>query len=395
MSDSALKHVEYFTNTIGPRGSTTEGEKKAHDYSKQTLESLGYETHWEEFYSATSGWLPFALALGLMALADLIFFLSGLGHNAQMGAAAAAVLGLITVVSFFLQISYRDNPLRWFLPMAKSQNVWAVAKPQGDVRRRIVVTGHVDTHRVALAMQSPTLWQAFQLLTTVSAIVNLALVGVFIYGIFTPDLLVRQIALALGVVLVIGLVFTIHPETQPYVKGGNDNATGAAAVLALAEKLKAEPLANTEVYLVNTGCEEVGCYGVVDWIKRHANEARDADYLVLDNIGGKGSDLNYVTEETALTAVQSDGRLVTLAGEVVKENPDLDAKPFKYKGLFSELSLCTVNGQKALGLLNFDPKTKMPPLFHTVQDDFNNIDPALLDKSERFVWAIMSKIDKS
>ena len=395
MPSTTLKHVEHFTNTIGPRGSATPEEKKAHEYAKRTLERLGYEAHWEEFYAATSVWLPFALALGLMTLADLLFFLTGRTDNAQMGAVAAAAIGLITVVSFFLQISYRDNPLRWLLPMAKSQNVWAVAPPTGDVRRRIVITGHVDTQRVSLAMQSPPLWQVFQLLTTVSAIVNLALVGVFIYGIFTPDPLVRQIALYLGIVLVIGLIFTLQPETQPYVKGGNDNATGAAAVLALAERLKAEPLANTEVYLVNTGCEEVGGYGVVDWIKRHAETVRDADYLVLDNIGGKGSALNYVTEETVLTPVQADGRLVALAEEVVKENPELNAQPFKCKGLFSELSLCSVNGQKALGLLNFDPQTKTPPLFHTAKDDFDNVDPALLAKSERFVWALMQKIDKS
>ena len=90
MPSTTLKHVEHFTNTIGPRGSATPEEKKAHEYAKRTLERLGYETHWEEFYAATSVWLPFALALGLMTLADLLFFLTGLTPNAQMGAVAAA-----------------------------------------------------------------------------------------------------------------------------------------------------------------------------------------------------------------------------------------------------------------------------------------------------------------
>ena len=395
MSETALKHVEYFTNTIGPRGSTTAAERKAHEYSQQTLEGLGYEAHLEEYYSPSSGWLPFTLALGLMVLADLIFFFTGLSQNAQVGALAAAALGLVTVVSFFLQITHHDNPLRWLLPVARSQNVWALAKAAGNARRRVVVTGHVDTHKVALAMQSPALWQVFQILTTAAAVVNLALAGLFIYGIFTPDLLLRQIALYLGVVLVAGLVFTIHPETQPYVKGGNDNATGAAAVLALAERLKTEPLANTEVYLLNTGCEEVGCYGLMDWIQRHAAEARDADYLVLDNLAGKGAELNYVVEETLLIPVPADGRLVTLAQEVVRENPAFPAKPFAYRGLFSEMAIAGVLGQKAIGLLNFDPKTRMPPLFHTLKDDFDNVDPALLEQSEQFAWALMQKIDRS
>lgn len=393
MSETALKHVEHFTNTIGPRGSATPEEKKAHEYAKSVLEGLGYEPQWEEYYSATSGWLPYTIVLGVMLLADVIFAWTSGMQNAQMGGLAASLLAVFAVGSFFLHLAKRDNPVLWFVPVAKSQNVWAVAKPTGEVRRRIVVSGHVDTHRVALAMQSPTLWQVFQILTTVSAIVNIALTGLFIYGIFSPDPLLRQIALYLGIVLVIGLVFTIHPETQPYVKGGNDNATGAGTVLALAEKLKAEPLANTEVYLVNTGCEEVNHYGMADWIKRHATEVPDAFYLVLDNIGGKGSVVNYVVDEAILFPQKSDGALINMAEAVAKEQPDLGATPFHYRGLDSELSTAARYGQKALGLLNFDPETKMPPLFHTLKDDFSNVDPEVLDKSERFVWGIMKKVD--
>lgn len=394
MSDTALKHVEHLTNTIGPRGSTTPGEKKAHEYCQETLEGLGYEVHREEFYSPTSGWHPYALALGLMVVADLLFWFFGPTDNTQIGALAAALLGAVTVVSFFLQITHRDNPLRWFLPVGSSQNVWAVARPGGEVKRRLVVTGHVDTHRTALAMQSTRLWQIFRLLTTASGIANVALVGLFVYGIFSPDLLLRQIALYLGIVPLLGLIFTLQPDFTPYVKGANDNATGAAAVLALAERLKEEPLHNTEVFLVNTGCEEVGCFGVVDWIGRHAGkDAPGAQYLVLDNLGGKGSALNYVVEETVLAPVKSDPALVALAESVAQANPDLDARPFRYGGLFTEMSLCTVKGQKAIAVASFHPQTKMPPNFHTARDDMGNVDPALLERSLKFAWAMIQKFD--
>jgi hypothetical protein len=394
MLDTLLKHIEHFTNTIGPRGSTTPEEKKAHEYCKQTLEGLGYEAHWEEYYAPTSGWHPFALAFGLILLADLLFWLSGRTANAQLGGLAASAIAVITVISFFMQITYRDNPLRWFLPVAKSQNVWASARPGGEVKRRLVITGHVDTHRTALAMQSLRLWEIFQILTLVAGIANLVLVGLFVYGIFTSDALIRQIALWVGIIPVIGLVFTLQPDFTPYVKGANDNASGAAAVLALAERLKQEALQNTEVFLVNTGCEEVGCFGVVDWIRRHsASEAPEARYLVVDNIGGKGSALNYVVEEIVLTPVKADGSLVALAGSTAKENSELDAKPFRYRGLYTEMSLCTVNGQKAIALANFDPRTRTPPNFHTVRDDMSNIDPALLERSLKYAWAFLQKFD--
>jgi hypothetical protein len=120
-----------------------------------------------------------------------------------------------------------------------------------------------------------------------------------------------------------------------------------------------------------------------------------ASYLALDNIGGQGSLVNYVLDETVLLPIKSDPSLVALAAQVAREHPQLGAQPFHYRGLFSELSIATVHGQKALGLLNFDPVTKMPPNFHTARDNMSNIDPAVLEKSEQFAWALLQKIDAS
>ncbi|MCC7361944.1 MAG: M28 family peptidase [Anaerolineales bacterium] len=394
MSETTLRHIEHFVTTLGPRGSTTPQERAAHDYCQQTLEGLGYTVQREAFGSPSSGWHPYALASGLMLLAIAIFALFGGGADAQAGALAAVVLGALTTACFLLQVTHRDNPLAWFLPVDRSQNVWALAAPSGEVRRRVVVTGHVDSHRTALAMQSPALWQIFQLLTTIVGVANVALVGVFIWGLVTPDPLPRTLALWSGALYLLALVFTLQPDSAPYVVGANDNASGAAAVLTLAERLQAEPLAHTAVYLVNTGCEEVGCYGLMDWIRRHADsDAPDARYLILDNIAGRGSDVNYVLDETVLIPVKSDPDLVALAERVAAAHPALGAKPFHYKGLYSELSIASALGQKALGLLNFDPVTKMPPHFHTARDNLSNIDPAVLDRSEQFAWALLQALD--
>jgi len=394
MSETTLRHIEHFTHTIGPRGSTTPQERAAHDYCQTTLERLGYTVQREAFASPTSGWHPYALAAGLMLGAIVLFVLLGLTVNAQAGALAALVLGVLTAGSFLMQVLHQDNPLAWFLPVDRSQNVWALAAPSGEVQRRVVVTGHVDTHRTALAMQSPALWQAFQALTLLVGVANVGLIGLFIWGLVTPDPLPRTIALYTGIVYILGLVFTLQPDFTPFVSGANDNATGAAAVLTLAERLQAEPLAHTAVYLVNTGCEEVGCYGLIDFIKRHAaSDAPDARYLVLDNIGGRGSEVNYVLDETILLPVRSDADLVALAERVAAANPALGAKPFHYRGLFSEVSIATVHRQKALGLLAFDPVSKMPPNFHTVRDTMTNVDPAVLDRSEQFAWAILKALD--
>jgi hypothetical protein len=115
--------------------------------------------------------------------------------------------------------------------------------------------------------------------------------------------------------------------------------------------------------------------------------------VVLDNIGGRGSQVNYVLDETMLLPVKSDPGLVALAEQVAAESPELGARPFHYRGLYSELSIAVVHGQKALGLLNFDPVTGLPPHFHTARDTMANIDPNVLAKSEAFAWALLQKID--
>jgi hypothetical protein len=269
-----------------------------------------------------------------------------------------------------------------------------VAAPSGETRQTVVVSGHVDTHRTALAMQSPGLWRVFRVLTTLVSVGYVALVAMFVWGIFTPDPLPRTLALYLALLVIVGLVFTLQPDFTPFVRGANDNASGAAAVLALAERLKAEPLRQTAVVLLNTGCEEVGCFGIIDFIRRHRDgAAKDARYLVLDNIAGRGSGVNYVLDETLLLPVKSDAGLVALAERVAKANPELGAKPWHYRGLTSELAVATVHGVKALGLLNFDPQTGMPPNFHTARDTLSNIDAAVLERSEQFAWAILREID--
>ena len=347
----------------------------------------------EEFLAPLSGWQPYALALGMLLLADVMFWLLGRTANPQLGGLAALALGLAALVSFVLQTRHTSNPLLWLLPAGRSQNVWTVARPQGETRQSVVVTGHVDTHRTALAMQSPQSWVVFQLLTLITSVGNVVLVVLFLLGTFSDDPLLRTVGLYLGVLPILGLIFTVQPDFTPFVRGANDNATGAAAVLALAERLKAEPLAHTAVYLVNTGAEEVGSFGAAAWIARHQAEVPGADYLVLDGIGGKGSQVNYVLDETLLLPVKSDPGLVKLAETVARENPEIGAQPFHYRGLDSELSVCSLAGQKALGLLNFDPRTRMPPNFHTVRDTLDNVDPGVLARSEQFLWALLQKID--
>lgn len=99
------------------------------------------------------------------------------------------------------------------------------------------------------------------------------------------------------------LLATVQPDLTPHAQGANDNASGVAVVMSLAERLAHEPLANTEVWALASGCEEVGSYGTQAFCDRRRPELPGLFGLSLDNVTG---------------------------GAIVSERPDLeaDSKPF-------------------------------------------------------------------
>src|SRR5260370_28102888 len=106
MSETTLRHIEHFANTIGPRGSTTPKEAEAHDYCQATLEGLGYEVHRESFLSPLSGWLPFALAEGAMLAAVALFLILGQGADPNTGGLGAAAPALVALLSVSLPLAH-------------------------------------------------------------------------------------------------------------------------------------------------------------------------------------------------------------------------------------------------------------------------------------------------
>ena len=74
---------------------------------------------------------------------------------------------------------------------------------------------------------------------------------------------------------------------SPIVPGANDNLTAVAALVAIAERLRAEPLAGLKVLLVSCGAEEVLQGGIHAFARRHfpALERDETWFLNLDTVG--------------------------------------------------------------------------------------------------------------
>lgn len=400
MSDRALQHIEHLAASIGPRGSCTPDERRASEYCLHVLRGLGYQAHLREFRAPRSGWAPFSIGSALILFALLSFWtfarpvegISPAGGIHAAGRVLAAVLGAWVTASIFMQLLFRPNPLSRLVPSGTSQNVYAVAAPRGDLRRTVVVAGHVDTHRTPVAMASPLAFRLFQALTTLGVISFVVLAALMIAGMIWPALPLMPLALAPAAVVAVVLVVTLQPEFTRFVPGANDNASGAAAVLALAERLKAEPLEHTEVWLLNSGAEEVGATGPVRLLEEHP-ELKEAAWMVLDTIAGPGAGPCLITAEHVLVPMRADAGLLALARSVAGARPDLGAYEHYYRGLFSEHSPLAAAGCRSLALINFTPQGVLPN-WHRPTDTFENIDPEVLDRTEEFAWEFLRRFDR-
>jgi hypothetical protein len=97
----------------------------------------------------------------------------------------------------------------------------------------------------------------------------------------------RGPALAGCAIGAIATAFLADIWRSPTVAGANDNLSAVALIVALAEKLRDEPLADLQVWLVSAGAEETLQDGVRAFVARHRRELdpERTSALVADTIG--------------------------------------------------------------------------------------------------------------
>lgn len=382
----SLYHVRYFAETIGPRGSTTPKEKEAAEYSAQTLRRAGLEAFIEHFYSARSSYYPYVLFTGLFLAAEVLFWIAG-----QAGSIAALLIGLAALGSVILELLFRSNPFRWILPKGTGHNTWARIPPSGPVKQKVLLVGHLDSHRTPLIFSSRRWTKLFKTLVPLGLISSVILLALFAIDLFFPVQTWRWASLPFSLVIAGVFLITLQADFTPYTQGANDNATGAAITLSTAERLAQAPLINTEVWAVLNGCEEVGCYGAEAFAANHKNELEGAAWITLDSLGS-GS-IAYLTQETFLFPARSDPALLEIASEVSRRCPELDTFPYAFQGAYTDGFIGIKYGFPTLTLLGQSRNGELSE-WHRVTDDMARLDPQVVDRAEQFLWEILKEIDQ-
>ncbi|NOZ27058.1 MAG: M28 family peptidase [Chloroflexi bacterium] len=384
----ALKHIRHLSEVIGPRGSTTPQERQAAEYARDVLRDLGVDARLEPFRSARSSYRPFALAFGVALLGGLLYAVTR--HPAA--ALLAALLNALGAWGMFAELDFTDNWMRRLLPMGLSQNVVGVVSAREEPRRRVVLLGHLDTHRTPI-FYSSTLWHKLFTTTVGGTFISL-IVGAVTYALLavTGWTWLHWIAGLAAAMPLFAFVMCLHADRTPFSPGANDNASGAATVLALGERLIHEPLRHTEVWLVPNGCEELGCYGAAALVEAHPEELRQAYFITLDQVGA--GDPGFLPSDGLLRKHPVDPDLLTIARQIAADRPELRA--FEHPGVaYTDAALLLKRGFRAFTIDALPREAIGAVHWHQMSDTVDKIEPDCLSRVHEFAWEMLQRLDRT
>jgi hypothetical protein len=382
----ANKYINEIAKNIGPRGSTTKKELEAAEYISEKLIQLGYEPVKETFISAKSGWYPYALFAVLVLIAELLFLFRY--------PITAFFITLVSIVSVITELLFKQNLFRIILPKGKSQNVIVKIKPQQETLEKVILVAHMDTHRTPLAFSSPLWVKIFDVLVPIGLASAIIMMVIFGFSGLFPWQYWNLVTAPFCIIMVAILIITFHTDFTPYTEGANDNASGVAVCLDLAEKIKEIPLNYTETWIVFTGCEEVGCYGADSFAVNHKDGLKNAAWITIDSVGSPNADICYLTREKFLYEAKSDPGLLSIADAVRNENQEIGAKACSnFIGAYTESSIAVKHGFRTITLIALSKDGRFEN-WHQPSDILENVDMGMVEKCYNLAWNILRKIDE-
>jgi len=271
------------------RPSASEGERIAAEAIATHLRELGCDVRVEPERAHGGYWWPIGLANAVAAAAAL----TALGNRRPRARLAAAVAAGTAAAALWDDLGQGGRWLRRLLPRRSTFNVVAETGDPGAERTIVVVAHHDAAHsglvfHPALGQIGPRLapkhHERAQQTAPIMFAVWLGPVAIGVGAVVGAARLLRAgLALSLGSIAVMADI-----GSRPVVPGANDNLTAVGAVIALAQRLRDEPLRGARVVLVSTGSEESFSEGMSGFVARHGAELDPSrtELLCLECLGG-------------------------------------------------------------------------------------------------------------
>ncbi len=371
--------------SIGPRLTGTGKERRAATYVIERLRGLGI----------TAGLLPVKTPPSLIPIYVTIFAVIAL---AVPVVAISRYLGLLVSIlgAGLLLLELINQPLLSDLfATRRSHNVLGIVPATmndeiGEPARRTILTAHLDTGRSGL-LWHPILVRSFRM--GVLAVLGCALLVPILLLIYTIRQstwvwIVSWFAMAL---LLAAAILMVESEWRgvPLV-GANDNASGVAALLAVAASLEQSHPTHVETWFLFTTGQDAGMVGM----KRFLDENRfDPDMTYFINIDHVGSGrIHYTRSEGLVRSRPSSPPLIRLISDISSHHPEWNVTSEVHRVLPTDQSAALSRGYQAITIFALDQETMLPN-WHQSTDTAESVNAATVRIAADLALALVGRLD--
>lgn len=388
-----MEHINMLAGTIGFRVATTEGERRAARYIEQEMARYGlHDVRQEPFPCSSeliSSFFPYILTIIGSALVAPLAPLLGLG-------------GLVaSPISLLAEARSNRGPVTRLTRRGKSQNVIGILPASGERKARIVLMAHYDSVRVRGYMKprhgKPSM--ARRLIMPLLALSYLTAIMSSVVRLFArrkQNRKLARVAERVGGLASATLLTTASPLLAGQLvpgfdgEGANDNASGVAVMLSLAEQLTAAPLENTEIWFVATGGEETGLNGARALIQQHDKELKDAYFFAIDTVGA--GRIHYATQERFMSSAEVPHEMLEIV-VAASEKGQHGAIPYPVHGGATDASAMLEKKYKATSICCLIEDGKWPEI-NWPTDVRQYVEPAVLPQVTAFMKDIIFEINR-
>jgi hypothetical protein len=279
---------------------------------------------------------------------------------------------------------------RLLTPRRASQNV--VSREDGGRPGTLVLVAHYDAGHGGTAFGWRVADRAFEGFLW-SMVVVLACSALRLAGVDAAPVTIVQFAATVALIVSVPVLADIG--LSGIVPGANDNASGVATVLRLAERYGGD-LDHFDVWVLLTGAEEGMELGMRAWLRAHRHGlARDSTAFVCVDEVGAGT-VRYARREGYVIRAASNRELVELCDQIAEEDAAEDdrygARPYTARRA-TDASAARAAGYAAISVSCLGANDRAPH-HHSERDTVENVDPEALERAFRFCSELIELIDE-
>ena len=383
-----IAQITHICRSLQPRSPGGPGEHEAAEYMAGILhDECGCEDPMKEPYDAhPASFYGYCVITGLLGiLICLGFFVHPL---------VSLILSCLSLFLFLSCFVFYKPVIDRFFPKKTGINVTAVRHCQGEVKRRILINGHLDA-----SWEFPLNYYCGGIVFEAPNAMSLA--GVLYYIALSICALCGAgswitVASLCGLVFLpffIAVMFTYNPRRV--VDGANDNLTGCYMGIALLRQMQQLGFTpeHTETGVILTGSEEAGLRGAKAWVQRHKDDFRDVPtYIVcFDTI--HDPQFLMVNERDLNSTLKSDPDLSNL---FLKACADMQVPCRRGRvplfGGSTDSAAFTQGGFRSVAITGLDHK--LEDYYHTRRDSYDNLNEEGLTNCYKALIRLLELVDQ-